>query len=177
MPYSMPYSTGGVPRDYYPVHSVGLSRDRSRHRRCRLIWVTVIVAVLAAPATPAVASPPAVDQYTQHLPEAGGGAGPASGEAPVARPELLPSKTVKALNGGRDGQLLAQIATARDLGAPAAVGAGTGVTSGDGRGFASAVAHTAGTGPSLALIGALAGIALAGGIRFIRRGRSSADLR
>jgi hypothetical protein len=171
----MPYSTGGVPRDYYPVHSVGLSRVRSGHRRCRLIWVTVIVAVLAAPATAAVASPPAVDQYTQHLPEAGGGSGAASGETPVARLGLLSHKTTAALSG-RDGKLLAQIATARDLGAPAAEGAGTGVTSADGRGFVSVLADTAGTGPSLALIGALVGIALAGGIRFIRRGRSSAHL-
>lgn len=157
------------------MHSVGLSRVQSGHRRCRLIWVTVVVAVLAAPATAAVASPPAVDQYTQHLPDAGGGSAPADGGTPVARPGLLSKETQEALSGP-DGERLAQIATARDLGAPAAAGEGPGVTSGDGRGFASVVAHTAGTGPSLVLIGALVGIALAGGWnRFSRRGRPSAD--
>jgi hypothetical protein len=161
------------------MHSVGLSRVRSGHRRCRLIWVTVIVAVLAAPATAAVASPPAVDQYTQHLPEAGGGSGPASGDTPIARPELLPRKTVADLSG-HDGQLLAQIATARDLGAPAHIrstrpGAGTGTSVGD-HGFATVVADTGVSAPGLVLIGVLGGIALAGGwTRFSRR-RSSADL-
>jgi hypothetical protein len=177
----MPYPAGGVPRDYYPLHSVGLSRVRSEHRRGRLISITVIVAVLAAPATAAVASPPAVDQYTQHLPAAGGGSGLGDGGTPVARPGLLPSKTVAALSG-RDGQRLAEIATARDLGAPAQTrsegpGAGTG-TSASEQGFATVVADTALTSPGLALIGALGGIALAGGwTRFTRRGRSSGDLR
>ena len=155
------------------MHSVGLSRVHSGHRRCRLIWVMVVVAVLAAPATVAVASPPAVDQYTQHLPNAGGGSTPSDGGTPVARPALLPKETQKELSGP-DGERLAQIATARDLAAPAAAGGETGVTSGDGRGFASVVAHTAGTGPSLLLIGAMVGIALAvGWNRFIGRGRSS----
>ena len=175
----MPYSAGGVRRDYYPVHSVGLSRVQSGHRRCRLIWVTAIVAVLAAPATAAVASPPAVDQYTQHLPEAGGGSGPASGETPVARPGLLSRKTQEALSRpdtGPDGQRLAQIATARDLGAPATAGAGIG-TSGDEQDFATVAADTALSAPGLVLIGALGGIALVGGwTRSIRRGRSSGDL-
>ena len=49
-------------------------------RRCRLTFVAVMVAVLAAPATTAVASPPAVDQYTTHLPGAGGNSGLASSE-------------------------------------------------------------------------------------------------
>ena len=181
----MPYSAGCVPRDYYPVHnvglSVGLSRVRSGHRRCLLISVTAILVVLAASATAAVASPPAVDQYTQHLPAAGGGSGLAGGAAPVARPGLLPRKTLAELSGdgsGADGKLLAQIATARDLGAPAyivprgqAVGAGA---SGDDNGFATVVADTAFSASGLALIGALLGIALAAGwTRFIRRGRPS----
>jgi hypothetical protein len=138
--------------------------------------VAVIVAVLAAPATAAMASPPAVDQYTVHLPAAGGGPGPAGGEIPVARPGLLSGKTLAALSGP-DGQLLAQIATARDLGAPAPSEGGGAGTSGDHRGFATVVAVTAGTAPSLALIGALGGIALAGGWTwFTRRRRSSTDL-
>jgi hypothetical protein len=166
------------------VHSVGLSRVRSGHRRCRLIWVTATVAVLAAPATAAVASPPAVDQYTQHLPDAGGGSTPSSEGTPVARPGLLPSKTQADLSGN-DGRRLEQIATARDLGAPATAGrraspaadAGTGVTSGDEQAFATVAADTALSGPGLVLLGALGGIALVGGwTRSTRRGRSSGDL-
>jgi len=131
------------------------------------------VAVLAAPATAAVASPPAVDQYTQHLPAAGGGSGPAGGETPVARLGLLPRKTLAALSG-RDGQILAQIATARVLAAPALTGSvpqGAGTdTSGNARSLATVVAETAATGPSLALIGALGGIAIAGAwTRSLRR--------
>ena len=138
------------------------------------------MAVLVAPATAAVASPPAVDQYTQHLPDAGGGSGPASGDAPVARPELLSGKTQAALSrsgvSGRDGQLLAQIATARDLGAPESTD-GPDVTSGDDQGLATVVADTALSAPGLALMVALGGIALvAGWTRSIRRGRSSSDL-
>lgn len=138
------------------------------------------MAVLAAPTTAAVASPPAVDQYTQHLPTAGSGSRPAGDEPPVAQPGLLPSKTQAALSGP-DGQLLAQIATSADLGAPASTGsAGRGAgtrSSGNGRGVATVVADTAGTGSSLTLIGALVGIAVAGAWnRFSKRRRSSADL-
>jgi hypothetical protein len=146
------------------------------------MWVTVMVAVLAAPTTAAVASPPAVDQYTQHLPTAGGG-GQTGGTPPIARPGLLPSKTRAALSGP-DGPVLAQITTARGLGAPAPTGSaskggsggphnGTG-TSHKSRSFATVVADTAGTGPSLILIGALAGIAI-GGVwaRSSQRRRSS----
>ena len=159
---------------------VGGSRARLGHRRCHLTWVALVVAVLAAPATAAVASPPAVDQYTQHLPTAGGGSSPAGDKAPVAEPGLLPSETQAALSGP-DGQLLAQIATSPDLGAPpptgsAEAGEGTG-TSGKGRGLATVVADTAGTGSSLALIGALGGITFAGAWkRLSGRRRSSADL-
>jgi hypothetical protein len=134
------------------------------------------VAVLTAPATAAVASPPAVDQYTQHLPQAGGGSTPADGGTPVARPELLSKETQDALSG-RDGRRLEEIATARDLGAPATPGGGDGgddVTPTADQGFASVVADTALSTPGLALIGALGGIALAGGwTRSVRRGRSS----
>ena len=130
-----------------------------------------MVAVLAAPATAAVASPPAVDQYTQHLPTAGGGSGPASGVPPVAQPGLLSRKTLAALTGP-DGRLLAQIATASNLGAPAGTGADIRLSDYD-RNFASVVADTFGTGPSLALIGAVIGIAAAGARRFSRRRQGS----
>ena len=140
----------------------------------------VVVAVIAAPTPAALASPPAVDQYTQHLPTAGGGSSPTGDEAPVAQPGLLPSKTQAALSSRSDGQLLAQIATASTLGAPTPAGAnesGAGAatgTSGKERGYATVVADTAGTGSSLALAGALVGIALAGAWnRFSRRRRSS----
>jgi hypothetical protein len=132
-----------------------------------------MVAVLATPTTAAVASPPAVDQYTRHLPSAGARSGPARGKPPVARPGLLPRKTLAALSGP-DGQLLAQIATARDLGAPARAGAGTSPTSRNGGGLATVLADVVGTGPSLALIGGLGGIAVAGAWhRFFRRRGSS----
>jgi hypothetical protein len=138
--------------------------------------VAVIVAVLAAPAT-AAGTPPAVDQYTVHLPAAGGGPGPAGGEIPVARPGLLPGEILAALSGP-DGRLLARIATARDLGAPRFTSsAGLGTQNGASEnGFATVVADTIGTAPALALFGALAGIGLAGGwTRFTRR-YSATDL-
>jgi hypothetical protein len=134
------------------------------------------VAVLAAPATAAVASPPAVDQYTQHLPAAGGGSGLAGGNTPVALPGLLPSKTRAALSGP-DGQRLARIATAPGLGAPPLTSLASKGRSAGGahRGFATVVADTAGAGSSLALIGALAVITLpVAWSRFSRR-RGSPD--
>lgn len=153
-------------------------------RRWSLIWAALVVAVIAAPTSAAVASPPAVDQYTQHLPTAGDGSRPAGEKAPVAELGLLPSETVADLSGP-DGQLLAQIATSPELGAPQATGSAEpgaragAVTrkSGNGRGLATVVADTAGTGPSLALAGALVGIAFAGAWnRLFRRRRSSTDL-
>jgi hypothetical protein len=93
--------------------------------------------------------------------------------------ELLSRKSRAALSrrdAGPDRQLLAQIATARDLGAPQAADTGTGATSGDEQGFATVVADTVFSGPGLALIGALGAIALVGGwTRSIRRRRSPAD--
>jgi hypothetical protein len=137
--------------------------------------------MLAAPATAAVASPPAVDQYTQHLPTAGG-TSTAGEETPVAHPGQLSSKTQAALSGP-EGQVLAQIATAPSLGAPTptnsakpspTAGAGTGASV-DSRSLGTVVTDTAGTGPSLFLIGALAGIAVAGAWRFFRRRGSSSQ--
>jgi hypothetical protein len=144
--------------------------------------VAVVVAVLAVSATAAMASPPAVDQYTQHLPTAGGASRPTGDEAPVAQLGQLPGKTQAALSSQPDGQILAQIATASTLGAPAPAGstesaanAGKG-GSGKERGYATVVADTAGTGSSLALAGALVGIAVVGAWnRLSRRRRSSAD--
>jgi hypothetical protein len=159
------------------VQSVGRSRARSGHRyRCRLTWVTVVIAVFAASATAAVASPPAVDQYTQHLPTAGGGQG-AGDQAPVAQPGLLPSKTQTELASAPDGQLLAQIATASALGAATPTAAATpdsprnpGVASaGQRRGLAAVVGDSAGAGPSLALLAALVAIVAAGAWKRLRR--------
>lgn len=129
-----------------------------------------MVAALAAPATTAVASPPAVDQYTQHLPGAGGGSGLASGSAPVAQPWLLPAKTRAAL-AGPDGQLLALIATAPGLGAPRAnPGVEAGATAGEERSFVTAAVSTVAAAPSLALVGALVAI---GAAAWAMRRRSS----
>jgi hypothetical protein len=132
-----------------------------------------MVAALAAPATTAVASPPAVDQYTTHLPGAGGNSGYASASAPVAQPGQLPAEARAALSGP-DGQLLTLIATAPGLGAPHVTGGASGATSGAGRGLATVLPDTVLTGPSLALVGALAGIVGAvAGARYARRRRSS----
>jgi hypothetical protein len=135
--------------------------------------VAVIFALLAAPATAAVASPPAVDQYTQHLPGAGGGSGLAGSSAPVAHPWLIPAQTRAALSGP-NGQLLVAIATAPALGAPQVkAGGGHPVGAGQSDALASAVGGTAGSTPTLALIGALAVIAaVIAGARFVRDRRS-----
>jgi hypothetical protein len=135
--------------------------------------MTVVIAVFAASGTAAVASPPpAVDQYTQHLPSAGGGQGPAGDKAPVAQPGLLPSDTQAELASAPDGQLLAQIATAPALGAAAPTPVSPrnpGAATVERRGLASAVTDSAGTGPSLALIGALVAIVAAGAFKRLRR--------
>lgn len=97
----------------------------------------------------------------------------------MAELALLPSETVADLSGA-DGQLLAQIATSPQLGAPqetaSADRGGPVRTSGNDRGLATVVADTAGAGPSLALAGALLGIALAGAWNRLRHRRSSTDL-
>jgi hypothetical protein len=135
--------------------------------------VAVIVAIFAAPATAAVASPPAVDQYTQHLPGAGGGSGLASGSAPVARPWLLSAKTRAALPGP-DGQLLVQIATAPGLGAPQVKKGGANGPGPGSSALPSALVDTAGTGPILGMVGALVAIAaVAVGAQVVRRRRSA----
>lgn len=169
------------------LHCVGKGRPRLGRRGCvrpghRVsACVAVVVAVLAVPTTAAMASPPAVDQYTQHLPTAGGASRPTGDEAPVAQLGLLPRKTQAALASEPDGQILAQVATASTLGAPApaepaAANAGKG-DAGKERGYATVVADTAGTGSSLALAGALVGIAVVGAWnRLSRRRRSSADI-
>lgn len=154
-----------------------------------------MVAVLAAPVTTAVASPPAVDQYTTHLPGAGGNSGLASSSAPVAQPGLLPDSVRVALTGS-DGQILTLIATAPALGAPdvrnasagtpaggsagtsADTSAGTAATLGDASGsspsLATAVADAAGSGPGLALLGVLACVGGAAAVaQYVRRRRSS----
>ena len=99
----------------------------------------------------------------------------------MAELALLPSETVADLSGP-DGQLLAQIATSPQLGAPQDTGSAEPApartrTSGNDRGLATVVADTAGTGSSLALAGALVGITVAGAWnRLFRRRRSSTDL-
>jgi hypothetical protein len=132
-----------------------------------------MIAVLAAPATTAVASPAAVDQYTSKFPGAGGNSGLASGSAPVAQPGLLSARTRAELTGP-EGQLLALIATAPGLGAPEVAPGAKEPTSGALPGLASAVADTFTAAPALVLVGALAAIA-AGALaaRAIQRRRTS----
>jgi hypothetical protein len=151
--------------------------------------VAVVVAVLAAPVTTAVASPPAVDQYTTHLPGAGGNSGLASSSAPVAQPGQLPA-SVRADLSGQDGQVLALIATAPGLGAPAVTHGGGEASGSNGNGslatpaavegasaspaLTTAVADAAGSPQGLALLGVLAAIGVAAaGVRLVRRRRSS----
>jgi hypothetical protein len=148
--------------------------------------VAAIVCVLAAPAATAAAHQPAVDQYTTHLPGAGGNSGLASGSAPVAQPGQLPAAVRAALTGS-DSQLLTLIATARGLGAPdasrgAATGTGAGAlaaaasegASSSSPSLTTAVADAAGSGPGLALIAVLAGMGIAAaGVRLVRSRRSS----
>jgi hypothetical protein len=132
-----------------------------------------MIAVLAAPATTAVASPAAVDQYTSKFPGAGGNSGLASGSAPVAQPELLSARTRAALTGP-DGQLLTLIATAPGLGAPELTPGAKDATSGGVPGLATAVADTVVSGPGLVLVFALAAIAaIAAGARAVIRRRES----
>ena len=112
--------------------------------------------MLTAPATAAMASPPAVDQYTQHLPTAGGGNTLAGGETPIAHPGQLSSKTQAALSGP-EGQVLAPdshrpelgCADAHRLGQTGRGGRGRGTgASVDGRSLATVVTDTAGTQPA-----------------------------
>ena len=132
-----------------------------------------MIAVLAVPATTAVASPAAVDQYTSKFPGAAGNSGLASGSAPVAQPGLLSARAKAALRGP-DSQLLTLIATAPGLGAPAVAPGAEQATSGGARGLATVIADTVATGPSLALLGALVAIAAGAAVaREIRRRRSS----
>jgi hypothetical protein len=99
----------------------------------------------------------------------------------VAQLGQLPGKVQATLSSQPDGQILAQVATASTLGAPAPAGStegsgGAGTKAGNQRGYATVVADTAGTGSSLALAGALVGIAIAGAWnRFSRRRRSSSS--
>ncbi|MGH2925450.1 MAG: hypothetical protein ACRDK1_05685 [Solirubrobacterales bacterium] len=115
-----------------------------------------------------------MDQYTRHIPLANGGSaagGGAGAAAPVARPGLLPHRTLAALHGP-DGKLLAEIATARDLGAPATSGSNQQLGSSS-RGFVTVAAGALGGAPVLILIGALVAITAVGA--WDRRRRSAAD--
>ena len=170
----MPYPPNRVARDYESSHGAGRNRARARLLGYHLGGLAVIVALLGAPATTAVATPSAGDQYTRHIPLANGGSaagGGAGASAPVARPGLLPHRTLAALHGP-DGKLLAQIATSRDLGAPAASGSDQQLSSSN-RGFVTAVTGALGGAPVLVLIGALVAITAAGA--WDRRRRSAAD--
>jgi energy-converting hydrogenase Eha subunit B len=170
----MPYPPKRVARDNQSSRGTRRVGARTRLLGYHLSGVAVIVALLGAPATTAVANPSAVDQYTQHLPTANGGSaagGGAAAAAPVARPGLLPARTLAALSGP-EGKLLAQIATARDLGAPAKAGSAKRLGASN-RGFVTVAAESMGGAPSLILIGALVAIIAGGAV--IHRRRSSAD--
>src|SRR3954454_19294454 len=72
-------------------------------------------AILLAPVA-ALASPPAVDEYTLRLPTAHGANHPTS--APRVNAGELSPAVVRKLSSIKDGVTLEQIATSRELGAP-----------------------------------------------------------
>lgn len=153
---------------------------KSRHTRLLLLAAACMaLSALAAPAT-AGARDPAVDQYTANLPTAGGPQSP-GGHAPQAEPGSLPPGTSGALKG-KEGRLLAQVATSPDLGAPSGKGlhgsnsgSGPAGLAGTGRGVPAVASESAGSGPALALIAALAAIAGLAGFMFLRRRRRASS--
>jgi hypothetical protein len=140
-----------------------------------LIAVSIALIGIAAPSG-ALAHPPAVDEYAQHLPDARGDH-PSDGTPPVARPQLLPPQVRSALSGP-DGRLLAQIATAPELGAPTAKGAipGSGKPvpgiAGDSKGVPGAALDAVGSGPGIALLAALGAIGVSAFLVLRRRSRA-----
>jgi hypothetical protein len=167
-----------------------MAQRGGKSRRTRLLLLAAACAALSGLLVPATgaARNPAVDQYTANLPTAGGPKSP-GGNPPQANPDSLPQGTDSALKG-QNGDLLAQVATSRELGAP---NGGNGSSSdesnssgkdsgggsvhdalaGTGRGVPAVATETADSGPGLWLIAALAAITGLAAFLFIRRRRAS----
>ncbi|MGA9370916.1 MAG: hypothetical protein WBV53_03605 [Solirubrobacterales bacterium] len=124
--------------------------------------ILLVVLALAMPAT-AVATP-AVNEYTLDLPDAKGKA-ESPGAAPVADPGRLPPHVVSRLRQIKSGKVLAAIATAGSLGAPAGVKGGAPAVAGDQPSALAAFGSAAGDPAAIGLIALLlvivAGMALA----------------
>jgi hypothetical protein len=125
-----------------------------------LIWAVALAAmsaILVAPAS-ALASQPAVDEYTLRLPTAQGDAHPSS--APAINTSELSPAVAHRLETMKDGVTLAQIATSRELGAPKPSGHPSAEVDSGGRGVVTAAFAAAGDGSGLLLVAALIAIAV-----------------
>lgn len=132
-------------------------KSRCRGRIAAFAAATMVA--MAALTGVAFAQGPAVEEYTLRIPDARGKKHLGPNE-PRAKPGDLPADVRQGLAGSSEGPLLAEIATARKLGAPP-VPAGSGPVaadddaSADGRGFVSAALSTLGDPLALLLIAAL----------------------
>jgi hypothetical protein len=147
-------------------------RREFRQSRSR-VWtgaaaLAAVYAVLLAPAT-ALASQPAVDEYTLRLPTAQGSSHPNT--APTVNPEELSPGIVARLASSKDGVTLEQIATSRELGAPKPSAKAPVVAPPNDRGVAAAAATAVGDSSGLLLLAALIAITLLA--FFSRRGRQT----
>jgi MYXO-CTERM domain-containing protein len=137
------------------------------------VAVALTAATLALPAA-APAADPGVGEYTLQGPDADNEGNLGSNE-PQSRPEDLPAGVRKELAGDPDGDTLAKIATARELGAPKppAADSGSSIGEDDDSSALTAAGNALDDPSSLALIAAVALIVL-GAFAFARRRRTSA---
>jgi hypothetical protein len=149
-------------------------RRELRQSRSRLwtgaVALAAMSAILLAPAT-ALASQPAVDEYTLRLPTAQGSSHPNT--TPTVNPQELPPAVVARLASSKDGVTLEQIATSRELGAPKPAGkaAAADVAPADDRGVVAAAFTAVGDSSGLFLLAALIAVTLLA--IFTRRGRQT----
>jgi hypothetical protein len=147
--------------------NMGQEVRQSRSRvRSGAVALSAALVILLAPAT-ALASQPAVDEYTLRLPTAQGASHPNT--APAVNPGELSPAVVHRLSSMKDGVTLEQIATSRELGAPKPATSAQGVNAPDGRGVVAAAFAAVGDGSGLLLIAALVAVTLLAW--FTRRGR------
>src|SRR4051812_16908812 len=83
-------------------------------RRARLLGLTAALALLLAAPVARAEGPPAIDQYVESVPTAGGGKA-AKAQVPLA----TPAQHAIARSGGADTELLTKVATSSAYGAPA----------------------------------------------------------
>jgi hypothetical protein len=127
-------------------------------------------AVLLAP-TAALASQPAVDEYTLRLPTAQGSNHPTT--APTVNPAELSPAVVHRLSSMKDGVTLEQIATSRELGAPKPSGQSPAVPPPDDRGVVAAAFTAVGDSSGILLIFALVAVTVLAWLT--RRGRQTGN--